>query len=97
MTPSLTFCVDIIILISPLYNPYIIKVGEIIFFIFISNYLLLYFLNFKIFSFINILLIQIIAAATAITAAAEVIIKIYIILTLIGASFLILFTVLIIF
>ena len=61
-------------------NIYIIKAGEIIFFIFINNYLLLYFLNSEIFSFTNVLLILTITAAAAVT-------KIYIIVALAGTGF----------
>ena len=84
-------------LILPLYNLYIVKIRRITFFIFVSNYLLLYFFDFRIFSLTNVLLILIIAAAVVVTAAAEATIKIYIIIILIEAGFLILFTVLIIF
>ena len=83
-------------LISLLYNLRIVKTGGIIFFIFINNYLLLYSLNSRIFSLINILSVLTIAAAAVIAAAAEAATKIYIIITLAGAGFLILFTVLII-
>ena len=97
MTRSFTFYVDIIVLLSSLYNLYMIKIRGIIFFTFIGNYLLLYFFNFRIFSLINILLILTMAAAAAVAVAAEAATEIYIIVALARMSFLILFTVLIIF
>ena len=84
------------VLMLPLYSLYIAKAGRIIFFIFISNYLLLYFFNSKIFSLTNILLVLMIAAATAVTVAAEAATETYIIVALTGTGFSTLFTALII-
>ena len=84
-------------LILPLYNLYIIKIGKITFFISVNNYLLFYSPNSRIFSLTNVLLILTMAAAAAVAAAAEAATETYIIVALARMSFLILFTVLIIF
>ena len=64
-------------LISPLYNYYIIKTREIVFLIFISNLLLLYPFKSNIFNLINILSVLMMVAATAVAAAAFAAIKVY--------------------
>ena len=78
--------------ILPLRSFCIIKTNRIIFLIFISNFLLLYFSKFSIFILINILFILITVAATAIAAAAFAATVVYVVVVApVRVGFLILF------
>ena len=79
-------------LISSLYNYYTIKARGIIFLIFISNLLLLYFFKANIFNLINILsVLMTVIAATAVVATFAATEVYEVVITYVGAGFLSLF------
>ena len=77
------------VLISPLYSYYIIKVKKIAFLIFINNLLLLYFSESDIFNLINILsVLTTVAAAAAVAAAAFAVTEVYeVVVACVGTGF----------